>query len=641
MIRGAKPPIHDAPMRRPGERSKQMIASSGRVLSPKQERARPDVHSKGSRAKVLLSSVFGPYAQDDQYGSRRMNPMELYHNQVTREQGPFSLRMFHRSWGLMLIQDNISARCALLDFPALDRFVDEIRDSDYDIVGISSIPLNVLKVRKMCQLVREHLPRAKIVVGGHVANIPDLGQRIDADHIVRGEGVRWFRRYLGEDPEQPLRHPETVSGVGSRTMGLMLDRPGSVAATLIPSVGCPIGCNFCATSAMFGGKGKSIDFYPSGDELFDVMCQLEQSMKVQSFFMMDENFLLRRRRALRILQLMQQHDKAWTLYLFSSGNVLRGYSIEQLVGLGISWVWMGLEGKNSQYTKLRDVDTLQLVRRLQSHGVHVLGSTIIGMESHTPENIDSVIDYAVRHDTDFHQFMLYMPVVGTPLYDQLLAQGRMKDESEYHPGDAHGQSIFNYRHPHIKEGQETEFMVRAFQRDFQRNGPSVLRIVRTALAGWKRYKDHPDARIRHRFAREVKQSAGSFSAAVWAARGTYRRQPRMGAKMSGILRELYGQFGWKSRLSATLGGSYVLWMLRREQKRLAAGWTYEPPTFYDKNYSDYQTGGKRRPVANRCRFVAARITTDVGHTGDDVQTQCPTQRSNGQEIATVERTTVG
>jgi hypothetical protein len=39
--------------------------------------------------------------------------MELYHNQVTREQGAFSLRMFHRSWGIMLIQHNISARLAL------------------------------------------------------------------------------------------------------------------------------------------------------------------------------------------------------------------------------------------------------------------------------------------------------------------------------------------------------------------------------------------------------------------------------------------------------------------------------------------------------------------------------------------------
>ena len=50
---------------------------------------------------MLLTSVFGPYARDDEYGSRAMNPMELYHNQVTRAQGAFSLRMFHRSWGLM------------------------------------------------------------------------------------------------------------------------------------------------------------------------------------------------------------------------------------------------------------------------------------------------------------------------------------------------------------------------------------------------------------------------------------------------------------------------------------------------------------------------------------------------------------
>ncbi len=37
------------------------------------------VHRLGSRALVLLTSVFGPYAQDDEYGSRAINPMELYH----------------------------------------------------------------------------------------------------------------------------------------------------------------------------------------------------------------------------------------------------------------------------------------------------------------------------------------------------------------------------------------------------------------------------------------------------------------------------------------------------------------------------------------------------------------------------------
>ena len=79
-------------------------------------------HPKGTRARILLSSVFGPYAQDDEFGSRAINPMELYHNQVTRAQGAFSLRMFHRSWGIMMIQANISAPCTVLDFPTLRTF---------------------------------------------------------------------------------------------------------------------------------------------------------------------------------------------------------------------------------------------------------------------------------------------------------------------------------------------------------------------------------------------------------------------------------------------------------------------------------------------------------------------------------------
>ena len=159
------------------------------------------------RPDILLSSVFGPYAQDDKYGSRLRNPMELYHNQVTRGAGAVFPALFHRSWGLMLIQANLDAPCTLLDYPSLDRFIEEIRSRRYDIVGISGIVPNFLKVKKMCELVRQHLPAATVVVGGHIANIPDLARRIDADHIVRGEGVRWFRTFLGEDPERAAPPP--------------------------------------------------------------------------------------------------------------------------------------------------------------------------------------------------------------------------------------------------------------------------------------------------------------------------------------------------------------------------------------------------------------------------------------------------
>ncbi len=357
-------------------------------------------HPKGTKARVLLTSVFGPYARDDEFGSRTINPMELYHNQVTRAQGSFSLRMFHRSWGLMMIQRNISAPSTLLDFPTLERFEQELTSHEYDIVGISGIIPNFGKVREMCRRIRRLSPKSKILVGGHVAAIPGIDKLIDADCVVRGEGIAWMRRYLGEDPDAPISHPEILSGFGMRVLGMRVpDSTRDTAATIIPSVGCPMGCNFCTTSSFFGGKGKSVHFYQTGDELFDVMEKMEGSMNVSSFFMMDENFLLNRKRALQLLERMKQRGKSWSLYVFSSANAIRQYSMEELVQLGVSWIWLGLESPKSSYAKLRDTDTHELASRLRQNGIKLLGSTIVGLEHHTPENIEAEIEYAVgaRH----------------------------------------------------------------------------------------------------------------------------------------------------------------------------------------------------------------------------------------------------
>ncbi len=540
--------------------------------------------AKVPRPRILFASVFGPYARDDEYGSRAINPMELYHNQVTRGQGAFSLRMFHRSWGLMLLRDNISAPNALLDFPSLDRFTQELRREHYDVIAISAIPPNYLKAEKMCRLIREHQPHAEIVVGGHISGLPQLRERLGADHVVRGEGVRWFRRFLGEDADAPIRHPRILSGVGTRTMGLRLkDRAGDTAATLIPSVGCPMGCNFCATSAMFGGKGKFISFYETGDELFREMAGIERDMRVQSFFVMDENFLLHKKRALRLLELMKAHGKSWSLYVFSSANVLKSYSMEQLVGLGISWVWMGLEGKSSRYVKLQGADTTSVVRTLQAHGISVLGSTIIGLEEHTPENMPEAIEHAVGHGTEFHQFMLYTPVPGTPLFEEHRANGTLLDPEWKDGTDMHGQLRFAHRHPHLPPGSEGEWLLRAFRRDFEANGPSILRMAGTAFRGWLRYRDDADARIRARFRREAARLPVDYAAAVWAVRRHFRSRPDIRRKADELLRQLRSEFGLKCRVASSIGGRFLHRMLHREERRLARGVTYEPPTFYERS----------------------------------------------------------
>ena len=539
-------------------------------------------HPKGTSARVLLSSVFGPYAQDDDFGSRAINPMELYHNQVTRAQGPFSLRMFHRSWGIMMIQQNISAPCTVLDFPTREAFRRELETNHYDIVGISSIIVNIGKVREMCRMVREISPGSTIVVGGHVAAIPGVDHMIDADEIVRGDGISWMRRFLGEDPAAPIRHPDIVSGFGTRTMGIkMPKRSGGTAATIIPSVGCPMGCNFCTTSAFFGGKGKFLNFYETGEELFRIMSEAEERLKVQSFFVMDENFLLNRNRAMELLEHMKREQKPWAMYVFSSANAIRKYTMKELVELGISWIWMGLESPKSSYSKLNGTDTLQLTRELREHGIKLLGSTIVGLEHHTPENIRQEIEHAVSHETDFHQFMLYTPVPGTPLYYEMVEQGRMLDNVDL--ADIHGQDKFNFEHAAISRDDSKRFLDWAFFRDFERNGPSLYRIARTTLAGWKRYKNDPDPRIRARFEWEARTLKSAYAALLWAMERQFRKtNAAVSEQIRSLRKEVVREFGTISAIAARAVGPVLLWSARREEKRLEDGQTYEPPTIIER-----------------------------------------------------------
>jgi hypothetical protein len=240
----------------------------------------------------------------------------------------------------------------------------------------------------------------------------------------------------------------------------------------------------------------------------------------------------------------------------------------------------------------------------------VLGSTIIGLENHTPEGLDAVVEHAVGHGTDFHQFMLYTPMPGTPFYEQISSEGRMKEESECDLADAHGQEKFNYRHPHFPDGDEGEHLLRAFRRDLEANGPSITRICDTLLRGWRRHGEHADPRVRRRVAEDCRQLATTFAAVLGGAIRFYRRDPRMRERLLPIRDRLVAEFGWRARLWAGIGGRFLGWTARREAKRLARGRTYEPSTFYERNAAAMAHSADPEG-ARLCRQVTIRTPAPV------------------------------
>ena len=57
----------------------------------------------------------------------------------------------------------------------------------------------------------------------------------------------------------------------------------------------------------------------------------------------------------------------------------------------------------------------------------------------------------------------------------------------------------------------------------------------------------------------------------------------MKMKVNAVFQDLCREFGWKTKLIASLLGRVEYMTMKREAKRLQNGWTHEPPTFYEMN----------------------------------------------------------
>jgi hypothetical protein len=149
--------------------------------------------------------------------------------------------------------------------------------------------------------------------------------------------------------------------------------------------------------------------------------------------------------------------------------------------------------------------------------------------------------------------------------------------------DIHGQFKFNFRHPAISRDQSKEFLDWAFRRDFERNGPSLFRVCRTTLQGWRRYKNHPDLRIRRRFCHEARALKWSYPGLLWAMERILRpTNERVAGRIRVLRDEIRREFGLASMLSEWLLGPLMLATAKREQRRLAEGITYEPKAIIER-----------------------------------------------------------
>jgi hypothetical protein len=404
-------------------------------------------------------------------------------------------------------------------------------------------------------------PGSEIVLGGHGAAIEGVESLIDCDHVVKGEGIRWMRRHLGQDPEAPIHHPALQSTERASILGVpLLDTPASL---LVPGVGCVNGCSFCSTSHFF--NRSYVPFLATGEELFDTACRVADERGTDAFFIMDENFLKDRDRALGLLEAMERHRRLFRFHIFSSAEAITAFGIDNLVRLGVDLVWIGFESQSRQeaFSKNAGIDPKKLVRDLRDRGIAVIASGILCMEHHTPENMQTDVDFLVGLESDFVQFMLLTPVPVTTLYSDHKQRGLLRSDLPLQ--ECHGQTKLAYHHPAFTGDEPAQWIRRAFRQDYEVNSSSMLRMVETSIRGYEHLSSLPglDECLQARL-RQYERQARIWRLILPAIRrnAVNELERRRVDELEDRARRLFGLRAWERLAGLATVGLSLLWKLR-------------------------------------------------------------------------------
>ena len=428
----------------------------------------------------------GPFGINSDDCTEHIMP-ELFHAQVTRSQGIFSIRSTYISYGLEYIAKNIKTPSTVLQYPTMRQFIREVKKG-YDYVGISFVIATFEKAKKMVQAVREFAPDAKVILGGYGTVLPEC--EAYGDYVCREEGVAFMRRLLEEvHDDSPPRH------VVYSTSGKILGFPALKGAVILAGLGCPHGCEFCATSHFHGRK--HIPLLRTGEDIYREIKRVHKTLGNAKLpiGIIEEDFLQQKKRAREYLDcVMIDREDPVPISCFASAYSISQWDPEDLVRMGIEALWIGVESQEAPYAKLKGLDVKKIFDTLHSHGINTLASLIIGHDFHTEEKVWDDFEYLMSMKPTLSQFLILGPTCNTPLFERLQSEGRLLDVPYRHYDGFH----LMFRHPHISKEKMEQLILDVYDEEYKRLGPSAVRFVEKQFSGYLRFKDATDGRLRKR-----------------------------------------------------------------------------------------------------------------------------------------------
>jgi haloalkane dehalogenase len=451
--------------------------------------------------KVLLTGVIGPHENIH---------FDLAGDRLTRDQDIFTLRSHFHYVALHFLAQNIDAPCVVLEHPNVEDLEEELKQG-YDFVGINFTLVNVVKMLQMCDTVRRVAPETKIVLGGYGTSCftTIFRGREDAlkvaDYVCHGEGVSFLRKLLGERVDAPMR--QIVGPRSSATLPWLDPYASGSGGFVVSGLGCPNMCEFCCTSAYYGGEFIEL---ARAEGLFEGMKRIwrsePESRSTVGIF--DENLYKDKAKVAALGKLIREDEEfgMGKISYFSFGTIedLSRYDIvEDLVMNGVGSIWIGVESLFTPLKKRQGRDVREVFDELHANGIETVGSWIGGWDFHDKKNIEEDLEYFISLEPTRSQLFPLYPPPGTNIYDRLVAEGRLPEigadiglSKRYFGRTSGAQFGFPDWKKNFTEAEIAAIVDGGNRRLYDHAGPSVVRSLRVQLSGYEMCRSSPHAVLR-------------------------------------------------------------------------------------------------------------------------------------------------
>ncbi len=482
--------------------------------------------------KVLLTTPVGPY-DTQSYNQSLTDAMD---QRFSRGCGIFTVRgHIHINFAHVLAQ-NIEAPAVFLEYPPWEEFEKELKKG-YDIVGINGFHNQREIVIEMCHRVRLKAPHSRILLGGWSgvaiqAMYPEWEWKKYADEICVGEGIRFLRQELGEDPDGPV----SVTHLPRCSMMIPWIEPHPIGdvGTVVASLGCPNGCNFCGTTHMFSRKRLRI---LSPKQTFEEMKRYfrdhDRFLSVNLFeedSFADEAFM-------QELGTLIQNDEEFGLerlnfFCLASNQSLSRWDFDDILKTGVGIIFIGVESKFApldEYKKRSGRTIEETFRELHRRGIGTIGAWILGFDFQDRENVTEDLESFIALEPTYQQLTRLCPFPGTPLWEEVAAQGRIDPDnvpvesiSFFGGGGMVPKGFYDHEIMNIIES--------GYVKLYETWGSVFFRQFRINLNGYEYCRDHPDPVIQRRavYHRSMAQELYPliYAKEVYAPNTTVRKRVR-------------------------------------------------------------------------------------------------------------------